>query len=216
MRSYRKCPECGIVPKDGRCFAIKCALDAEPTGAREDEAARVRAIRARGGAFHNETADLIESLQSALATARQERDDLKLQLSVVNTDKAAWWEGHDKAIAGAAMRWKQALETPIPKPGVMNEPLESLYRATEFLRARLTELEREGKDAKVALRELVECKDLRDRIDTMATNNPQDWPEYDRLADEYARRKPLAWVAARRALATPPADGGAGGRESDV
>lgn len=248
----------------------------EPTGAWEDEAARVRAIRARGGAFHNETADLIESLQSALATARQERDDLKLQLSVVNTDKAAWWEGHDKAIAGAAMRWKQALETPIPKPGVMNKPLESLYRATESLRARIAELEREGKDGledrtfeyllnayqhaaqasnphaeqydkkrravfshvRTLERAIVALRVERDEARQIAANHYNDFSECAKqtfaLSRQLVRAEQLLheilpvlespwvrpdlianWAKRAAALATPPADRGAGGRESD-
>lgn len=53
--------------------------------------------------------------------------------------------GHDEAVRGVAMRWEEALTEPIPAPGVMNEPLESLYRRTEALRQRtwvdLTEAE---------------------------------------------------------------------------
>lgn len=45
-----------------------------------------------------------------------------------------YWQGHDAAVHGVAMRWEQALTAPIPAPGVMNEPLESLYRRTEALR----------------------------------------------------------------------------------
>jgi hypothetical protein len=45
-----------------------------------------------------------------------------------------YWQGHDDAVRGVAMRWEQALTAPIPKAGVMNEPLESLYRRTEALR----------------------------------------------------------------------------------
>ena len=47
----------------------------------------------------------------------------------------AYWQGYDDAVAGVAMRWTQALTAPIPAPGTMNEPLESLYRRTEALRA---------------------------------------------------------------------------------
>lgn len=55
--------------------------------------------------------------------------------------------------------------------------------------------------AVAALRELVECKDLHDRIDLIALSNPPSWTQHDALVDDYARRKPLAWAAARSALA---------------
>jgi hypothetical protein len=48
-----------------------------------------------------------------------------------------YWQGHDVAVHGVAERWEQALTRPIPAPGVMNEPLESLYRRTESVRAAL-------------------------------------------------------------------------------
>jgi hypothetical protein len=48
--------------------------------------------------------------------------------------EADYWQGHDDAVRGVAMRWEEALTAPIPAPGVMNEPLESLYRRTEALR----------------------------------------------------------------------------------
>lgn len=47
----------------------------------------------------------------------------------------AWWRGEENGVAGAAMRWDQALTRPYPHPGVMNEPLESVYRRTEALRS---------------------------------------------------------------------------------
>lgn len=49
----------------------------------------------------------------------------------------AWWRGQQDGVAGAAMRWREALEKPIPAAGVMHEPLETLRRDTERLRERL-------------------------------------------------------------------------------
>lgn len=68
-------------------------------------------------------------------------DEAELAASVAGTEEGAFWKGHDNATHGVAMRWRQALEAPIPAPGVMNEPLESLYRRTEALRAALEQIE---------------------------------------------------------------------------
>ena len=69
--------------------------------------------------------------------------------------------------------------------------LEQAIDAYESQAARIAELE-------AALRELVECKDLHDTpVGKYATKES----EAHRL--DYNRRKPLAWEAARRALASP-------------
>jgi hypothetical protein len=54
---------------------------------------------------------------------------------------AEYWKGHDDAVRGVAKRWEEALTDKIPKAGVMNEPLESLYRRTEALRTAISEAE---------------------------------------------------------------------------
>jgi len=54
-----------------------------------------------------------------------------------------------------------------------------------------------------ALRELVECKNLKTRIE--AAGMPNDWYKpatLIRWREDYARRKPLAWETARRLLET--------------
>lgn len=53
-----------------------------------------------------------------------------------------------------------------------------------------------------ALRELVACKDLKDRIDAIDSTviDAQSFSERIPLEEEYLRRKPLAWAAARQAL----------------
>lgn len=61
-------------------------------------------------------------------------DEARRASTVDCSHTAAYWQGHDVAIAGVAERWQQALTSPIPAPGVMSEPLESLYRRTEALR----------------------------------------------------------------------------------
>lgn len=59
---------------------------------------------------------------------------------------------------------------------------------------------------KEALRELVECKELKREAARVFNAKPvaewsdADCAEYDRLVCEYARRKPLAWEAAFKAL----------------
>ena len=70
----------------------------------------------------------------------RERDEALMQASVAGTETGAYWKGHDEAMHGVATRWQEALERPIPAPGAMNEPLESLYRRTERLRAALEPL----------------------------------------------------------------------------
>lgn len=63
-------------------------------------------------------------------------------------DSIEWWHGNDAGVAGAALRWEEALTEPIPKPGVMREPLESLYRRTEALRDSLARVTGELEDTK--------------------------------------------------------------------
>ncbi|BEP44094.1 hypothetical protein [Variovorax sp. V15] len=53
----------------------------------------------------------------------------------------------------------------------------------------------------VALRELVECKDLKGRLEGYEAGSIQELAD---LGDEYARRKPLAWAFARQVLAGTP------------
>lgn len=53
-----------------------------------------------------------------------------------------------------------------------------------------------------ALRELVECKDLKERLDGYEAGSTQ---EMAAIAEEYDRRKPAAWETARALLAPPPA-----------
>lgn len=60
--------------------------------------------------------------------------DLQLQLSVAGTEMGAYYRGQDAAVAGVSHRWEEALTQPYPKAGVMNQPLEGLYRQTEELR----------------------------------------------------------------------------------
>jgi hypothetical protein len=76
-----------------------------------------------------------EAAKLAASAASRERDEALMQASVAGTETGAYWKGHDEAMHGVATRWQEALERPIPAPGAMNEPLESLYRRTERLRA---------------------------------------------------------------------------------
>lgn len=56
---------------------------------------------------------------------------------------------------------------------------------------------KEGEAATVALRELVECKDLKTRLEGHESGGTDELAE---IGDEYARRKPLAWAFARKVL----------------
>lgn len=59
-------------------------------------------------------------------------------MDIADQDTLIYWRSHDEACAGVAERWRQALEDPIPNPGVLgDETLEALYRRTEALRASL-------------------------------------------------------------------------------
>lgn len=61
-------------------------------------------------------------------------EDQEMELTAADILSPAYWRGHDMAVAGVAGRWEEALTDPMPKPGVMHEPLETLYRRTEALR----------------------------------------------------------------------------------
>lgn len=69
--------------------------------------------------------DQIEELQLELDCARR------------NPEVTTYWSGIEDGTRGTAGRWEEALTHPMPKPGVMPEPLESLYRQTEALRQTL-------------------------------------------------------------------------------
>lgn len=68
---------------------------------------------------------------------------------------------------------------------------------------RIEELEQQRDELLTALSELVELKDLKDRIDTadLCTYDFDDAEAAQSLDDDYSRRKPLAWDAARAAIA---------------
>lgn len=71
-----------------------------------------------------------------------ELENLKLDIEVIRHDEANanYWAGQDEGAAGVSGRWEEALTKPIPKAGVMREPLECLYRRTEALRSRAERL----------------------------------------------------------------------------
>ncbi len=60
---------------------------------------------------------------------------------------------------------------------------------------------------RAALVELVACKDLKERRDAIHDPAPVPGSAWGNLHDEYERRQPLAWAAARAALALPSAGG---------
>ncbi len=74
----------------------------------------------------------------------QRIEDLELKADMAGYESAVYLRGQDSGVHGVAERWRQALEAPIPNPGVMSEPLEGLYRRTEALRTALREIAEEG------------------------------------------------------------------------
>jgi hypothetical protein len=63
-----------------------------------------------------------------------ERLGLELEVCRHDESNVQYWAGQDDGVRGVCLRWEEALSTPIPKAGVMQAPLESLYRRTETLR----------------------------------------------------------------------------------
>jgi hypothetical protein len=55
---------------------------------------------------------------------------------------------------------------------------------------------------RAALAELVALKDLKDEMDRLVSEaaSPDEWDKVGILEDEYIRRRPLAWDAARAAI----------------
>lgn len=72
----------------------------------------------------------------------EELHRLRMDIEVIRHDEgnANYWAGQDEATAGVCKRWEEALTNPIPKAGVMQNPLEYLYRRTEALRTRADRL----------------------------------------------------------------------------
>lgn len=67
---------------------------------------------------------------------REQIAELELELDCArrNQEVVTYWQGIEDGTRGTAGRWQEALTHPMPKHGVMPEPLESLYRQTEALR----------------------------------------------------------------------------------
>jgi hypothetical protein len=85
--------------------------------------------------------ELIPLLQQAADEVRR-LNQHAMEEAVRYDGDPAYWRGQDEAVAGVAERWEQALTEPYPKAGVMNEPLEGLYRRTEELRRRNDQMQR--------------------------------------------------------------------------
>jgi len=60
--------------------------------------------------------------------------ELDLECARRNENNVNYWYGQDDGVRGACLRWQEALTNPMPKLGVMQQPLEALYRLTEALR----------------------------------------------------------------------------------
>lgn len=68
--------------------------------------------------------------------------------------------------------------------------------------------ESQSKGVREVLQELAELKDMKDEIDIRQINDPgiseENRNERLSMIDEYLKRKPLAWEAARKLLAESP------------
>ena len=80
------------------------------------------------------------SMQAEVDELKRRNRELECTLASYDIDDAAYYRGQEDGVRGAAMRWRHALHDPIPASGVMNSPLEALYRETEALRLRVAEL----------------------------------------------------------------------------
>lgn len=72
----------------------------------------------------------------------------------------------------------------------------------------ICDLKKRLADSEKALREIVACEDMKDRIETIISTIPEgknivdhlEWSEWARLNREYGHRKTPAWEAARKAI----------------
>lgn len=73
---------------------------------------------------------------SEMQALQDQIENLQLELDCAKRNEATvtYWQGMEDGVMGACQRWEEALTHGIPKPGCMQEPLESLYRRTEALR----------------------------------------------------------------------------------
>ncbi len=106
------------------------------------------------------------------------------KLETAEFHSAEYWKGHDDAVRGVAMRWEEALTAPIPKAGVMSEPLEFLYRRTEALRTALEQAE------------TAQGQESRSDVEPVA------W--MDREGDVYKQEPPQNWCPPHTPLYTVP------------
>lgn len=60
-------------------------------------------------------------------------EQLEMDLTILNTEKAAYYEGQDNGVQGVLNRWREALATKFRKSGAMSGEVEILYRQTEGL-----------------------------------------------------------------------------------
>lgn len=77
-----------------------------------------------------------ENWASEMQALQDQIEQLQLELDCTKRNEATvtYWQGMEDGAMGVCQRWQEALTDPIPKAGVMQEPLESLYRQTEALR----------------------------------------------------------------------------------
>jgi len=123
--------------------------------------------------------------------------------------RAAIRRTHDRMIGAEAKR--DAVERQMQTFNVVVQERDAKIVAAveraDRAEAALAEAEGREKALREALAELVACKDLKERIDAIVAAEEcniaynQRFLEWQELTREYSRRKPLAWSAARAALA---------------
>jgi hypothetical protein len=102
--------------------------------------------------------------------------------------------------------WREVATKLLGSPDFFIDPsdLLTILDDRDALLAEVTALREKVAGLKATLRELVECKDLHDEAELASvgihSSSGDEWAYVDRLTDEYRRRKPRAWAAARAAL----------------
>lgn len=133
---------------------------------------------------------------SEMQALQDQIERLTLELEVCRHDEsnAQYWAGQDDGRIGVATRWEEALSAPIPKGGMMQEPLESLYRRTEVLRL----------DLAAAISDIALVRGQRDGLSMLLMAVFDDialhWKPHNKESRLVLRRLGDAVLAAREAM----------------
>lgn len=120
------------------------------TKALQEAAAKIEVLERDLDTYQTTNARMREERAAAearIAVLTKERDEAQMDASIAGTETDQYWRGQDDGCRGTMARWQQALEDPlIPAIGVIgDERMESLYRKTESIRARIAVLEADAR-----------------------------------------------------------------------